>query len=141
MRITLEVKPNTIFSRYKNRNNFNLMQSKKILKYVCSKFNILGYKLAYTSLLLFYAYQNPQTPRWAKNIVLGALGYLLNPFDAILDITPIVGYTDDIGVLSFALVTIGAYIDQDIKIKARQKLKDWSGKIDLDSIQSVEKVL
>jgi hypothetical protein len=38
---------------------------------------------------------------WAKNIILGTLGYLLAPFDAIPDLSPIIGYTDDIGVLSF----------------------------------------
>ncbi|HLT93017.1 MAG TPA: YkvA family protein, partial [Membranihabitans sp.] len=111
------------------------MRTDKILNYVQSKIKALGFKLAYIVLLQFYAYNNPQTPRWAKNIILGALGYLLTPIDSIVDVTPFIGYTDDIGVLSFALVTISAYITDDVKIKARQKLQKWTGSLDMDSIQ------
>ncbi len=116
------------------------MRTDKILNYVQSKIKALGFKLAYIVLLQFYAYNNPQTPRWAKNIILGALGYLLTPIDSIVDVTPFIGYTDDIGVLSFALVTISAYITDDVKIKARQKLQKWTGSLDMDSIQQVEKM-
>lgn len=116
------------------------MRTDKILNYVQSKIKTLGFKLAYIVLLQFYAYNNPQTPRWAKNIILGALGYLLTPIDSIVDVTPFIGYTDDIGVLSFALVTISAYITDDVKIKARQKLQKWTGSLDMDSIQQVEKM-
>ncbi|MCB0641234.1 MAG: DUF1232 domain-containing protein, partial [Phaeodactylibacter sp.] len=65
-----------------------------------------GLKTVYTALLLFYAFKRKDTPAWAKNIILGTLGYFLAPIDAIPDLTPILGYTDDIGVLSFGLVTI-----------------------------------
>src|SRR5690625_7039190 len=91
------------------------------------------------TLLLFYAYQNPETPRWAKNIVLGALGYLLNPFDCIADITPVIGYTDDIGVLTFALVSISTYISDEAIINARRQLNRWWGDLDMESVHSVEK--
>ncbi len=116
------------------------MRKRKILKYVQSKFQILGYKLAYMVLLQYYAFNNPKTPRWAKNIILGSLGYLLNPFDAIVDVTPFIGYTDDIGIISFALVTISAYINDDVKINARQKLQKWVGELDMESIKEVEKM-
>ena len=114
------------------------MRKRKILTYVQQKLKVIGFKLAYIALLQYYAYNNPNTPRWAKNIILGALGYLLTPIDTIVDVTPFIGYTDDIGVLSFALVTISAYINDDIKIKARQKLQKWTGNLDMKSIQEVE---
>lgn len=116
------------------------MRKREILKYVKNKFKILGYKLAYMALLQYHAYNNPKTPRWAKNIILGSLGYLLNPFDAIVDVTPFIGYTDDIGILSFALVTISAYINDDVKINARKQLQSWVGKLDMTSIKEVEKI-
>lgn len=116
------------------------MRQRSILSYVQSKLKALGVKLAYIALLQFYAYKNPSTPRWAKNIILGALGYLLTPIDTVVDVTPFIGYTDDIGVLSFALVTISAYITDDVKIKARKKLQKWSGTLDMKSIQEVEKM-
>ena len=43
----------------------------------------IGLKVVYTALLLFYAYRRSETPTWAKSIVIGVLGYLLSPFDAI----------------------------------------------------------
>lgn len=116
------------------------MRKRHILKYVKTKFKILGYKLAYMTLLQYHAYNNPKTPRWAKNIILGSLGYLLNPFDAIVDVTPFIGYTDDIGILSFALVTISAYINDDVKINARKQLQSWVGELDMESIKEVERM-
>jgi len=116
------------------------MRKRKILNYVKKKFKILGYKLAYMALLLYHAYNNPKTPRWARNIVLGSLGYLLTPIDSIVDVIPFIGYTDDIGILSFALVTISAYINDDIKISARKQLQSWVGELDMESIQEVEKM-
>ena len=81
-----------------------------------------GVKTVYSALLLFYAYRRKETPTWAKSIVLGTLGYLISPFDALPDLTPIIGYTDDIGVLSFGLVTIACYINDSVRANARQQL-------------------
>lgn len=117
------------------------MRKKKLFKYIRARLQLLGYKLSYISLLLFYAYQDPHTPRWAKNIVLGALGYLLNPFDCVADIIPVLGYTDDIGVLSFALVSIGAHISDEVIINARKQMNHWWGDLDMESIHSVENIL
>ena len=85
----------------------------------------LGIKVVYTILLLFYAYRRKDTPSWAKRVVIGTLGYFLSPIDAIPDLTPFVGYTDDIGILSLGMVTIAAYINKDVKAKARGKLSSW----------------
>ncbi|WP_236974435.1 YkvA family protein [Membranihabitans maritimus] len=117
------------------------MKEKKIFEFLKDKLRALGFKLGYSALLLFYAYRNPDTPRWAKNVVLGALGYLLTPFDSVVDFTPVLGYTDDFGVLSFALVTIGAYISDDVKINARKKLRSWTGDLDLKELQRIEEKL
>ncbi|MEL6803260.1 MAG: YkvA family protein, partial [Bacteroidota bacterium] len=86
-----------------------------------------GQKLVYSALLLYYAYKRKETPSWAKRIVLGSLGYLIMPLDFIPDLSPILGYTDDLGVISFGLVTIAAYINDDIRDKARTKLTKWFG--------------
>ena len=82
-------------------------------------------KTVYSALLLFYAYRRKETPTWAKSIVLGTLGYLISPFDALPDLTPIIGYTDDIGVLSFGLVTIACYINEGVRTNARKQLGKW----------------
>lgn len=85
----------------------------------------LGSKVIYTALLLFYAYKRNDTPVWAKNIIIGALGYLISPIDMLPDLTPILGYTDDFGVLSFGLVTIASYINSDIKVQAKERMQKW----------------
>ncbi|HCX65358.1 MAG TPA: hypothetical protein DHN33_09135 [Eubacteriaceae bacterium] len=97
-----------------------------------------GIKVVYTVLLLFYAYKKPSTPRWAKNIIIGALGYFIVPFDFIPDIIPGIGYTDDLSALVFALVTVAAYIDEDVKLQAKSKLKDWFGIVDESKIEEIE---
>jgi len=98
-----------------------------------------GTKVVYTALLLFYAYRRKETPTWAKNIVLGTLGYLISPIDAIPDLSPIIGYTDDLGVLTFGLVTISAYVNKEVKDNARNKLAKWFGSVKQDDLDEVEK--
>ena len=87
---------------------FSLSLSLGLVRYVSAQeatiFRQLGMKTCYSALLLFYAYRRSDTPSWAKNIVIGVLGYLIAPFDMLPDLTPIIGYTDDLGILGFGLV-------------------------------------
>lgn len=98
----------------------------------------LGMKTTYTVLLLFYAYKREDTPSWAKRIVIGALGYFVTLFDAVPDLTPFVGFTDDIGILSFALVTIAAYVNEGVREEAKQKLTNWFGEVDEQALQQID---
>jgi uncharacterized membrane protein YkvA (DUF1232 family) len=97
-----------------------------------------GLKATYSALLLYYAFTRKETPIWAKNIIIGILGYFLTPFDAIPDLTPILGYTDDFGVLSFGLVTIAGYINDEVRINARRKLKSWFGNFEIQDLAEVD---
>lgn len=98
----------------------------------------LGIKSIYTVLLLFNAYQRKETPAWAKNIILGTLGYLLSPIDGIPDVTPFLGFTDDMGVLSFGLVSIACYINDDVRVSARKQLGKWFKQFDEESLEEVD---
>jgi len=66
-------------------------------------------------LWLWFASRRPELPVWARTAVYGALAYFVLPTDAIPDLIPALGYTDDIGVLSYALVTIARYVDADVR--------------------------
>ena len=77
--------------------------------------------------LLYYAAQRPETPAWAKGVVYGALAYLILPLDAIPDAIPVLGFTDDLGVIAAAVTTIAAHIDDDVRRKAREKQREWFG--------------
>lgn len=54
-----------------------------------------------------------------KAIVVGALIYFISPIDAIPDITPLIGYLDDLGVITAVLKFLGheliPYYDPDYR--------------------------
>lgn len=86
-----------------------------------------GKEVIEKALFLYYAAQKEDTPVWAKTTVYGALAYFISPIDAIPDITPVIGYVDDLGVLAAAVTAISSYVDSDVKKLARDKLEDWFG--------------
>jgi uncharacterized membrane protein YkvA (DUF1232 family) len=86
-----------------------------------------GKEVIEKALWLYYTAESPATPSWAKSVIYGALGYFIFPADAIPDITPVVGYADDLGVLTAAIAAVALYVTMDVKEKSAQKLKDWFG--------------
>ena len=98
----------------------------------------IGLKSAYSALLLFYAYRRKETPAWAKRIVLGTLGYLVAPIDAIPDLSPIIGLTDDVGILSFGVVTIASFINEEVRNNAKGHLKKLFGEYDEAELQEID---
>lgn len=95
----------------------------KVVKFAKSA----GKEVIEKALWLYYAAQDPKTPAWAKTVIYGALGYFIFPIDAIPDLTPVVGYADDLGVLAAAVATVAMYITEEIKSLTAQKMKDWFG--------------
>ena len=86
---------------------------------------LAGREVVEKALWLYFAAQRPETPRWAKATVYGALAYFVVPLDAIPDVVPMAGYTDDLGVLAVAVVTIARYIDGTVKEKTSRLLARW----------------
>ena len=86
-----------------------------------------GREVIEKALWLYYAAQQPNTPVWAKTAIYGALGYFISPIDAIPDITPVVGYVDDLAVLAAAVATVATYITAEVKQRASEKLTGWFG--------------
>jgi uncharacterized membrane protein YkvA (DUF1232 family) len=99
-----------------------------------------GCKVIFAALILYYTFVKPETPTWAKASIVGALGYFIFPLDAIPDLTPLLGYGDDLGVLAMAISTVAAHVDQDVIDKAEAKLKEWfaenCSREDLDDVTS-----
>jgi uncharacterized membrane protein YkvA (DUF1232 family) len=69
-----------------------------------------GRKLLSKAFVLYYVLRDEQTPAWAKTVIYGALGYFILPLDAIPDIVPFVGFSDDLGAMVTALSIIMAHI-------------------------------
>ena len=88
---------------------------------------IAGREVVEKALLLYYAMQEEKAPAWAKATIAGALGYFIVPLDAISDLTPAVGYADDLGVLALAIAAVATYINDDVREKTRQKMVTWFG--------------
>jgi uncharacterized membrane protein YkvA (DUF1232 family) len=101
----------------------------------------IGVKTVYAALLMFYAYKRKDTPSWAKKIVIGVLGYLISPIDFLPDLSPIIGYTDDLGVLGFGLVTIAAFVNEEVRKKARTQLGKWFPSVQEEDLKEVESKL
>ena len=85
----------------------------------------IGRRALEKALYLYYAVQNENTPKWAKRVIYGALGYFIFPLDAIPDLAPLIGYTDDLSVMAAALATVAFYITPEVKAQAQQKLDTW----------------
>jgi len=61
----------------------------------------------------FYCAFDPQTPTRVRGILLAALGYFVMPFDVIPDFFAVVGFTDDVAVLTLAFSMIRGHIRQE----------------------------
>jgi uncharacterized membrane protein YkvA (DUF1232 family) len=86
-----------------------------------------GREVVEKALLLFYAAQEEKAPKWAKATIAGALGYFIVPLDAIADITPAVGYADDLGVLVLAIAAVATYINDNVRQKTAARMTAWFG--------------
>ena len=86
---------------------------------------VAGQDVVERALCLYYAAQKPDTPLWARTVIYGALTYFISPVDAVPDITPVLGYTDDLSVLVSAVFTVAMYVSDDVKQQARDKVRTW----------------
>jgi uncharacterized membrane protein YkvA (DUF1232 family) len=78
---------------------------------------------------------------WAKTVIMRALAYFISPIDAIPDLVPVAGFSDDLGSLAAALGIVAVYINDDIKQKAKIKLVEWFGEDCLDDLEDIDSKL
>ncbi|WMJ72638.1 DUF1232 domain-containing protein [Cytophagaceae bacterium ABcell3] len=86
-----------------------------------------GARVIYAALLLYYVLQKEDVPKWAKGVVLGALGYFISPLDLIPDFAAPIGYTDDLATLLAALGALGMFVDIRTMEKAKGVMTQWFG--------------
>ena len=98
------------------------MKLSDIILYIGNGARKIGEQSIYAVLLLYHAYKREETPFWARNIIMASVAYFLSPFDAIPDLTPFLGFTDDFSVMMFGLVSIACFINEDVRGKARASL-------------------
>lgn len=66
--------------------------------------------------------RDPATPRRVRLTLLGALGYFVLPLDALPDIMPFLGFTDDAAVIAAAIAAVAGSITPEHRARARDIL-------------------
>ena len=74
----------------------------------------IGVELLRKAYTLYEVLKSPDTPLWVKGGIIAVLGYFISPIDLIPDIIPVVGYSDDLGVILTELAAIGSYVTPQI---------------------------
>ncbi len=74
------------------------------------KLEKVGKKLSFIKdVKALYNYMlDSKVPWYRKSIVLGALIYFITPIDSVPDLVPLVGYLDDLGVITAVLKFLGS---------------------------------
>jgi uncharacterized membrane protein YkvA (DUF1232 family) len=75
-------------------------------------------------LAAYYCAFDRETPLQVRAVLLGALAYFVLPFDAIPDMLPVLGFTDDAAVLAAAMKLVIDNIRPEHREAARRKLED-----------------
>lgn len=88
-----------------------------------------GMMVIYPAMILYYLFKDQNVPISAKSIIAAALAYFIFPADSIPDMTPIIGYSDDLGVMLMSISQLAKYISPEILGKTREKLVEWFGEI------------
>jgi uncharacterized membrane protein YkvA (DUF1232 family) len=69
---------------------------------------------------MYFCMLDPKTPLWVKGTAAAALAYFILPLDAVPDLLPLVGLSDDVTVLTAALSAISAFVTDEHRRKARE---------------------
>ncbi len=85
----------------------------------------MGRPLLLKALCLYYVLQAPGTPLHVKAGIMAALAYLVSPFDAVLDLVPVLGFADDAAVIAGAVLLVAPYITPEIEARAEEKLSEF----------------
>lgn len=84
-------------------------KSAYVREHFSDKMEMVGKKLRFTEdLLAMFRYFLDENVQWyRKMIIVGALAYFISPIDAIPDLTPLIGYLDDLGVIAAVVKFMG----------------------------------
>ncbi len=97
------------------------VSERRILRKIRSSLASLSRDAIEQALVLFYTLKAPATPLWVRTAIIGSLSYFISMIDGIPDLTPVLGYTDDITVMAAAIASLSAYITPEIKQQATDK--------------------
>jgi uncharacterized membrane protein YkvA (DUF1232 family) len=77
-------------------------------------------------LTAYYCAFDKATPLPVKASLFGALAYFLLPTDAIPDVLPVLGFTDDAALLAAAIKLMASHIRPEHRAAAKDKFAEFS---------------
>ena len=80
------------------------------------------------ALSLWWCARDPATPTAAKGMMFAALAYFVLPTDAIPDVLPAIGFTDDAAVIAALIAIVG----KNLKRRHKDSAKDFLAKLGAD---------
>lgn len=98
----------------------------------------IGLTVIYKAFQLYYVAQSDSCPMKVKAGIIGALGYLISPLDLVPDFIPVVGYSDDALAIAFALAAAQMYITDEVKQKAKDRIREIFGDKFVDKLEEEE---
>ena len=75
-------------------------------------------------LAAWFCARDPATPRRVRMTLLAALGYFVLPVDALPDIMPLLGFTDDAAVIAAAIAAVAGSITSEHRERAKQAMAE-----------------
>lgn len=103
------------------------ISERRVIQKIRSAIHSIGSDAINQALTLYYTLRAPDTPIWCRTVIVGSLAYFISMIDGIPDLTPFLGYTDDISVMAAAIATVSHYITPEIKQKAHEKTTSIMG--------------
>jgi uncharacterized membrane protein YkvA (DUF1232 family) len=73
--------------------------------------------------VLYQALKDPRTPWYAKALITLIAAYVLSPVDLIPDFIPVLGYLDDIVLVTVVVLMVRKMIPKEVLEEYRQRVK------------------
>lgn len=89
---------------------------------------------------IYMALKNPQTPIWLKFATILTVVYILSPIDLVPDY-PILGYIDDVTLLSFLIFLLKNGIPKDVMQRSQEEILSRKRKMIQDAEQAANEVV
>ena len=84
-----------------------------------------GKEVVEKALWLYYLANDKSASTKSRALAVGGLGYFIFPLDAIPDVTPLVGFADDLGVLAMSVAIVLVNLTPAHRRQAQEKLAEW----------------
>jgi uncharacterized membrane protein YkvA (DUF1232 family) len=76
------------------------------------------------ALAAWYCARDPATPPRVRYVLMAAVAYFVLPIDAVPDIVPLLGFTDDAAVVAAALAAVATHLTPEHRGRARETLSN-----------------